>query len=55
MIAQAGCPTRRRGDATIPPMGFNPHRRYKRRTSDYVLVAVALGLALALVLWGFLG
>ncbi len=36
-------------------MGFNPHRQYKRRTSDYVLVAVALALVLALVVWGFIG
>lgn len=36
-------------------MGFNPHRQYKRRPSDYVLVAVSLALVLALVAWGFLG
>lgn len=43
------------GDATIVAMGFNPHRQYKRRPSDYVLVAVSLALVLALVAWGFLG
>jgi len=43
------------GDATISGMGFNPHRQYKRRPSDYVLVAVSLALVLALVAWGFLG
>lgn len=36
-------------------MGFNPHRQYKRRPSDYVLVAVALALVLVLVVWGFVG
>ena len=36
-------------------MGFDPNRKYQRRTSDYVMVAAALVVALALVLWAFLG
>ena len=32
-------------------MGFNPFRASRRRPSDYVLVAVAVVVALALVLW----
>jgi len=37
------------------PMGFNPHRRRVRRTSDYVFVVAGVAIALALVLWAFLG
>jgi len=34
-------------------MGFNPHRKYRATTADYVLMA-AVGLAAAgLVIWGF--
>jgi hypothetical protein len=36
-------------------MGFNPHRTYRRRTSDYVIVAVALMVIVALVIWGLAG
>ncbi len=36
-------------------MGFNPFRAGKRRASDYVLVAVALGVTLLLVLWAAIG
>jgi hypothetical protein len=36
-------------------MGFDPNRRYQRRTSDYVMVAAALLVALALVLWAVFG
>lgn len=32
-------------------MGFNPFRAQKRRSSDYVFVAAALGVTLLLVLW----
>ncbi len=43
----------RTGDTA--PMGYNPHRPFKARTSDYVLVAVALAAATALVIWGIWG
>ena len=36
-------------------MGFNPYRRFRARRSDYVLVAAAVLIALALVLWGVFG
>jgi hypothetical protein len=32
-------------------MGFNPYRRFRARTSDYVMVAVAIALVVALVAW----
>jgi len=34
-------------------MGFNPHRKYKARTTDYVVVAAASIAALGLVVWAF--
>lgn len=36
-------------------MGFNPFRQQRRRTGDYVLVAAAFIVIVALVLWAFLG
>jgi hypothetical protein len=36
-------------------MGFNPHRTYRRRTSDYVLVAAAVVVCVLLVAWALLG
>lgn len=36
-------------------MGFNPFRAQKRRSSDYLLVAAALGVTLLLVLWAAVG
>jgi hypothetical protein len=32
-------------------MGFNPYRRFRARPSDYAMVAVAIVLVLALVIW----
>ncbi len=32
-------------------MGFNPFRSQKRRSSDYVFLAAALGVTLLLLLW----
>jgi hypothetical protein len=45
---------------SIPPtiisaMGLNPYRPQQRRASDYLFVAAALAVALALVLWALLG
>ncbi len=39
----------------LTDMGFNPFRQQQRRTGDYVLVAAALVVIAALVLWAFLG
>jgi hypothetical protein len=36
-------------------MGFNPHRQHRRSPLDYVMVAAALLVCLALVVWAFLG
>jgi hypothetical protein len=35
-------------------MGYNPHRKFTARPSDYVLVAAALLISAGLVVWGFL-
>lgn len=35
-------------------MGFNPYRKQKRRTSDYVLVLAALAVVAALLLWALI-
>jgi hypothetical protein len=32
-------------------MGFNPHRKFRARPTDYVLVAAASLAALGLVVW----
>lgn len=34
-------------------MGFNPHRQHKRSNLDYVFVAAAALICIALVLWAF--
>jgi hypothetical protein len=36
-------------------VGFNPYRKFRARPTDYVLVAAALGVAAALVVWAFAG
>jgi len=36
-------------------MGFNPYRKFRAAPSDYVLVALAVLVALSLVAWAFLG
>jgi len=35
-------------------MGLNPFRVQRRRPSDYVLVAAALAVTIALVMWALL-
>ena len=35
------------------PMGLNPYRAHRRRRSDVLLVAAALAVTLALVVWAF--
>jgi hypothetical protein len=34
-------------------MGYNPHRKHRASTADYVLLAAALLVAAGLVAWGF--
>ena len=36
-------------------VGYNPYRRFRARPADYVLVALALLVAVLLVIWAFLG
>jgi hypothetical protein len=36
-------------------MGFNPHHPHRRTTADYVMVAAALVVCVALVVWAALG
>jgi hypothetical protein len=36
-------------------MGLNPFRQQRRSNADYLMVAVALAVCAALVLWAFLG
>lgn len=36
-------------------MGFNPYRKFTAKPSDYVFVAVALLVVIALVAWAFFG
>jgi len=36
-------------------MGYNPYRKFRAKPADYVLVATAVAVALALVLWGIFG
>jgi len=36
-------------------VGFDPQRQHRRRSSDYVFVAAAIVVAVALVLWALLG
>jgi len=36
-------------------VGFNPYRRFQARPIDYVLVALCIAVAIALVVWAFAG
>jgi hypothetical protein len=36
-------------------MGYNPYRRFRARPIDYVLVALCIAVAIALVVWAFAG
>jgi hypothetical protein len=36
-------------------VGFNPYRRFRARPTDYLLVAAAIVVVLALVIWAFAG
>ncbi len=36
-------------------MGFNPYRKFTARPSDYVVVTIAILVAVALVAWAFFG
>lgn len=36
-------------------MGYNPYRRFKARTSDYVFLGVSLAVTVGLVAWVLFG
>jgi energy-coupling factor transporter transmembrane protein EcfT len=36
-------------------VGYNPYRRFKAKPADYVLVAVCLAIAVALLIWALAG
>lgn len=36
-------------------MGFNPNRVYKKRASDYLLVAAAVAICIGALIWALLG
>jgi hypothetical protein len=36
-------------------VGFNPFRQHRRSPADYLMVAAALVVCAALVVWAFLG
>jgi len=42
------------GDDT-EEMGYNPHRKFVPKRGDMALVVVAVAIAVALVLWAFVG
>lgn len=44
-----------RGGGDTDGVGYNPHRKYRAKPSDYVLVVVAVLAALALVAWALFG
>jgi len=36
-------------------VGFNPHRKHRRRPSDLLFVGAGVAVAVALVVWALLG
>jgi hypothetical protein len=36
-------------------MGFNPHRKYRRTTADYVMVGAAVLACVLLLAWALFG
>jgi hypothetical protein len=36
-------------------VGYNPYRKYRAKPSDYVFVAAAVLVSLALLVWAFAG
>lgn len=48
-------PMRVNGTLTSVRVGLNPFRQQKRSYADYVMVAAALVVCIALVAWAFLG
>jgi hypothetical protein len=36
-------------------VGYNPYRKFKAKPADYALVAAALAVSMALLVWAVLG
>ena len=49
MISASSRPT------ILTAVGYNPYRKFKAKPADYVLVAAALLVSLALRIWAFAG
>jgi hypothetical protein len=39
----------------LTDVGYNPYRRFRARTGDYVMVVVAVVVAVALLVWALFG
>jgi hypothetical protein len=39
----------------LTAVGFNPYQKFKAKPADYALVAAALLVSLALLIWAFAG
>jgi hypothetical protein len=51
-----GRPRRRNGDrGNTGFVGFNPFRQHRRSPADYVMVAAAVVICAALVIWAAVG
>jgi hypothetical protein len=53
LTPRAGCSLALR--TILRVVGFNPYRKFRARPTDYVLVAAAVVVVLALVVWAFAG
>jgi hypothetical protein len=51
----AEVPMRVNETLTFVPVGFNPFRQQHRSYADYLMVAAALVVCIALVVWALLG
>ena len=40
--------------AILGAMGYSPHRKFKARPTDYIVLTIGMLVAAGLVVWGFL-
>ena len=43
------------GGTILAPMGFNPHRQYRRTNADYLMVGAAVIACVLLLMWALFG
>lgn len=55
LVKGSEVPMRVNETLTCHPVGFNPFHQQRRSSADYLMVAAALVVCLALVLWALLG